>query len=90
MCLAIPGKVVRWLDLEPPFAKATIEFGGVSRPVWMSCVDNAEPGDYVLVHAGIAICRIDAVEAKRTLAALAEIDNAEELREHSDSDNIPS
>jgi len=74
MCLAVPGKVIRWLEHDPPFAQAEIDFGGISRRVWMSCVDGAVEGDYVLVHAGMAIARIDEAEAERTLAALAEIE----------------
>lgn len=73
MCLAVPGKVVAWLLRDPPFAKASVQFGGVRREVWMYCVAEAEPDDYVLVHAGVAICRISPEEAQRTLATLDEL-----------------
>ncbi len=73
MCLAVPGRVVQWVEREPPFAAAAVEFGGVRRQVSMACVPEAAEGDYVLVHAGIAICRIDAAEAERVLATLAEL-----------------
>ena len=79
MCLAIPGKLIEWLDREPPFAQATVEFAGIRRKVWMSCAPQAKPGDYVLVHAGMAITIVDEAEAQRTLAALAEAQIVEEL-----------
>jgi hydrogenase expression/formation protein HypC len=67
MCLGIPGRVVEWLEREPIFARARIEFDGVARDVHMACVPTAKVGDYVIVHAGIAICRIDEDEAQRVL-----------------------
>lgn len=70
MCLAVPGMVVEWVDREIPFARAQIAFGGVRREVNMQCVPDAAEGDYVLVHAGIAIIRIDSVEAERLLQSL--------------------
>jgi hydrogenase expression/formation protein HypC len=73
MCLAVPGRVVAWLDRQPPFARATVEFAGVRRDIHMTCVPEAIEGDYVLVHAGIAITRIDAAEAQRVLSLLAEL-----------------
>jgi hydrogenase expression/formation protein HypC len=79
MCLAIPGKVVRWVERKPPFATASVEFGGICRDVNLACVPEAEVGDYVLVHAGIAISRIDADEAERVLATLSELELADDL-----------
>ena len=70
MCLGIPGKVIRWIDREPPLARAEIEFGGVHRVCHMACVTDAEQGDYVLVHAGVAITRIDPDEARRIFVEL--------------------
>jgi hydrogenase expression/formation protein HypC len=67
MCLGIPGKVVRWVDRTMPFAHAEIEFDGVRRACSMACVPEAIEGDYVIVHAGIAITKIDAIEAARVL-----------------------
>lgn len=70
MCLGIPGRVLRWLDRSPLLACAEIEFGGVTKRCHMACVPEAEPGDYVLVHAGLAITILDAVAAETTLATL--------------------
>ena len=75
MCLAVPGKVVCWIDRAAPFSRARIEFAGVQREVNMQCLPEAELGDYVLVHAGIAISRIDPEEAERLRRALAEIES---------------
>jgi hydrogenase expression/formation protein HypC len=71
MCLGIPGKVVRWIDHDPMFGRAEIEFDSVRQTCHMACVSDAVEGDYVIVHAGIAISRIDEVEAQRVLEALA-------------------
>jgi hydrogenase expression/formation protein HypC len=73
MCLAVPGKVTAWIEREPPLASARVEFGGVAREVNMQCVPEAYVGDYVLVHAGIAISRIDPLEAQRVLSLLDEL-----------------
>lgn len=73
MCLAIPGKVVRWLDDDPIMALADIEFGGITRPCHMACVPQARVGNYVIVHAGVAIALIDEIEAARAIAELASL-----------------
>lgn len=74
MCLGIPGRVVAWQERDPLLAKATIDFGGVQRECHMACVPEAEVGDYVLVHAGLAITILDVRAAEQTLAALAAAD----------------
>jgi hydrogenase expression/formation protein HypC len=84
MCLAIPGKVVELLDAQPPFTAAMVEFGGVRRQVSLACVPEALTGDYVLVHAGVAISRINAAEAAKVLAALEELDLDEEFPQQTD------
>ncbi|MCA9102584.1 MAG: HypC/HybG/HupF family hydrogenase formation chaperone [Pirellulales bacterium] len=73
MCLAIPGRVVEWIERDGLFARARVEFGGVGRDVNMQCTPDADVDDFVLVHAGIAISRVDADEAARILEALAEL-----------------
>lgn len=75
MCLGIPGKLVRWIECEGPFAQAEIEFGGVCRMCHMACVPEAKLGDYVIVHAGVAICRVDPREADRLFDALAALED---------------
>jgi hydrogenase expression/formation protein HypC len=73
MCLAIPGRVVRWVDTDPISGVAEVEFGGVRRECHMACVPEAAVGDFVIVHAGVALSIIDAAEADRVLAELASL-----------------
>lgn len=74
MCLAVPGKIVELNNFDPTFASAIVEFGGIRREVSVACVPNSTLGDYVMVHAGIAISRVDAAEAARVLRTLQELD----------------
>lgn len=73
MCLGIPGQVIEWLDRDPVFGRASIEFDGVRRICHMACVPDAEIGEFVVVHAGIAISRIDADAAERLLDELRQL-----------------
>lgn len=75
MCLGIPGKVVHWLEREGTFAQAEVEFEGIRRVCHMACATDADEGDYVIVHAGIAISRIDADEAERVFDELARLND---------------
>ena len=78
MCLAIPGKVLTITD-EARFARVGIvDFGGVRKEINLSCVPEAQPGDYILAHVGLAISLIDEVEAQRVLSYLDEISELEE------------
>jgi len=81
MCLGIPGKVSRWIQRDGPFATAEVEFDGVRRVCHMACVTEASAGDYVVVHAGIAISRIDATEAQRVFDELAALGEDEGWKE---------
>jgi len=67
MCLAIPARVVELL----PGSLATIELGGVRREVSLALLDDVVPGDYVIVHAGYALTRLDPDEAQSTLELFA-------------------
>lgn len=75
MCLAIPGKII---EIEPSddeiFRSGKVSFDGIHRNVNLSMVPEARVGDYVLVHVGVALQRIDEEEAKITLAYLKEIE----------------
>lgn len=87
MCLAVPGMIVELFDAQLPFAAGLVEFAGVRRQVSLACVPEAREGDYVLVHAGVAITRIDSAEAARVLEALEQLDLGEEF---SDEDGMVS
>ncbi len=78
MCLAIPGKVVETFTQEG-MHMARVQFGGVTRDACLNYVPETQVGDYVLVHVGFAISRVDEEEAQRTYAALAELDQLSEL-----------
>lgn len=66
MCLAIPGRVVKLKDMM----MAEVEIGGVTRKVSLSLLPEAQVGDYVLVHTGFAIEKIDEKEAEETMKLL--------------------
>ncbi len=90
MCLGVPGLVTRWIDRDPTFGKAEIEFDGIRRVCHMACVPEAVEGDYVVVHAGIAISRVDAQEAQRLIAELEQLGLMEEFSEDGDiSSGVP-
>lgn len=71
MCLAIPGRVIRRVDSDPISATAEVEFGAARRVCHMACVPEAVPGDFVIVHAGVAISILDTDQADRLLTDLA-------------------
>lgn len=76
MCLAIPGKV---MSVEEGVARmAKVQFGGITRTVSLDLVPEAGLGDYVLVHVGFAISKIDEEEAHKTLEALQELANLQD------------
>ncbi len=78
MCLAIPGKVVETFAANG-MQMARVQFGGVVREACLEYVPETRVGEYVLVHVGFAISRVDEEEAHRTYAALAELDQLTEL-----------
>jgi hydrogenase expression/formation protein HypC len=68
MCLAIPARVVRLVAPD----QALIDVGGVQKEVSLALLDDVVPGDYVIVHVGYALTKLDPGEAARTLALFAE------------------
>lgn len=77
MCLAIPGKILE-IQEQGNLRSARVQFGGIVRQVSLDFVPEAGLGDYVMVHVGFAISRIDAVEADRTYKLLHELGLLEE------------
>ncbi len=71
MCLAIPGQIVS-TDESGFMRMARVDFGGIVRDVCLAYVPEARVGDYVIVHTGFAITRLDEAEAQETLRLLAE------------------
>lgn len=78
MCLAIPGKISA-LHENFGVRMAKVDFGGITREACLSYLPDAQIGDYVLVHVGFAISKVDQEEAARTYQYLAEMDRLAEL-----------
>jgi hydrogenase expression/formation protein HypC len=78
MCLGIPGRII---EIAPPSSDrletATVAFGGLKRSICVSLVPDVRIGEYVLVHAGIAIEKIDEEQAAEMLAYLQTIPDSE-------------
>lgn len=72
MCLGIPGKLVDRKPATDGLAWGTVDFAGARRDVCLACVPNAQIGDFVVVHAGLAISQIDAEEACRVFDMIAQ------------------
>jgi hydrogenase expression/formation protein HypC len=83
MCLGIPGKILDCFESQG-LRMAKVEFGGIVREACLECVPEARVGDYVLVHVGFAISRIDEEEAARTYRLLEELGQLNELKPFDD------
>lgn len=75
MCLAVPGQVVTIQD--DPLRTATVSFGGIAKEVSLVLVPEATVGDYVIVHVGFAISKLDEQAARKSLELLAQLDRGE-------------
>ena len=78
MCLAVPGKLLSIAGDDPLTRTGKVSFGGILKEVNLTCVPEAKIGDYVIVHAGLAISVLDEEEAARTLEYLREIQEINE------------
>ncbi len=72
MCLAVPGKILEVEEREGSRV-ARVQFGGITRPAYLEFVPEAAVGDYVMVHVGFALSRVNAEEAARTYELLEEM-----------------
>jgi hydrogenase expression/formation protein HypC len=72
MCLGIPGKLIE-IHEQNGLSMGKVEFGGILKEVCLAYTPEAQVGDYVLVHVGFAISRIDEAEAKETMEYVKEI-----------------
>ena len=81
MCLAIPGQVIEFVDEQNHLAK--VDVAGVVRNVNVGLLDDAAPGDWVLIHVGFALSKVDEAEAEATLGLLQKMGEAfeQELEE---------
>jgi hydrogenase expression/formation protein HypC len=72
MCLAVPMRVV-----AVEGTTGTVELGGVRQAVDLSLLNDVKPGEYVIVHAGFALERLDEAEARRTIELIKELEQAD-------------
>jgi hydrogenase expression/formation protein HypC len=78
MCLGIPGEVTSVTERDGlPFG--SVRFGGVVREVCLACQPDVRPGEFVLVHVGLAIARIDRARAEQAWRVLQELGQTEEV-----------
>lgn len=75
MCLAIPARIEQLTATD----SAIINLGGLRKEVSLALLDDIQVGDYVIVHAGYALQKLDEEEAARTLALFSELSNLNEL-----------
>jgi hydrogenase expression/formation protein HypC len=78
MCLAVPGRIVE-IDRGGDLLMAKVDFGGVKKRVCLEHVPDAVVGEWVIVHVGFALSRIDEAEARRVFDLLAELDQLGEV-----------
>ncbi len=89
MCLAVPGKVLSIAGDEPLQRAGRVSFGGIVKEVNLACVPEAQVGDFVIVHVGVAISRLDEAEAQRVFDYLREMDELAELQPDSTGKPAP-
>lgn len=69
MCLAMPAKIVALKE----YPMAVVNLGGIVKEISIALVDDVKAGDYVVIHVGYALTKLNEVEAKKTLALFAEM-----------------
>jgi len=78
VCLGVPGRVVDVSD-EDGVRMGRVDFGGVARKVCLEHVPDVVPGEYVLVHVGFALSKLDELEARRVFDLLEELGQLEDV-----------
>jgi hydrogenase expression/formation protein HypC len=81
MCLAIPGKVESISGDDPLTRMGRVNFGGILKEASLAYVPEARTGDYVIVHAGFALSKVDEDEAQKVFEYLKQMDELAELKE---------
>lgn len=84
MCLAIPGKVITIEQVPGQVRLGKVEMGAIRKNINLELVPEANIGDYVLVHVGVAISVVDEQEALKTLRFLDQMDELDELNPPAD------
>ena len=78
MCLAVPGRVLE-ITAEQDLLFGKVEFGGISKQICLELVPDIKVGEFVIVHVGFALARIEEAEAQRVLKLLDEMAVSDEL-----------
>jgi len=78
MCLGIPGEILS-IDAEGPLRMGKVRFGGITRDVCLDTIPDTAVGEFVLVHVGFAISKVDRVEAEKAYRTLEELGLLAEL-----------
>ena len=81
MCLAIPGKIVSVSGEDPLLRTGKVDFGGILKEASLAYVPEAQVGDYVIVHVGFAISRLDEADARQLFEYLREMQELGEVGE---------
>jgi len=89
MCLAVPGKVIEIQGDDPLLRTARVSFAGVIKNVSLTCAPEANVGDYVLVHVGVAISVVDQKEAEETYSYLRQMGELDGLEPASGGGGTP-
>ena len=85
MCLAIPGKITSIQGVDPLSRMGKVDFGGILKDVSLAYVPEAKIGDYVVVHVGFAISRLDEDEANKVFEYLREMEGLAELEDRTNA-----
>jgi len=80
MCLAIPGKIESIQGDDPLTRMGKVDFGGILKEACLACVPEAKVGDYVIVHVGFALSRLDEEEAGKVFEYLKQMQELDELK----------
>lgn len=81
MCLGVPGKVVEIQHNDPIMPMGVVDFSGIRKEVCFAYVPEVQIGEYVIVHVGFAISKVDEAEAMEIFSYLREMDELAELSE---------
>lgn len=79
MCLGVPGKIISISGDDPLTRMGKVSFGGIVKEACLAYVPEAQVGDYVIVHVGFAISRLDEHEAQQVFEYLRQMDELREL-----------
>lgn len=86
MCLAIPGKVESIMGDDPMTRMGRINFGGIIKEACLAYVPDVKTGDYVIVHVGFALSKVDEDEAHKVFEYLQRMDELDDLKDSSRTD----